>query len=144
MRELFAQVLRESRRPWKLATLTVGLALLFIGDYYYDAPDWDVPISIIMAFFTYLFAGWSMHVIVERSWRQWPAMLLATWWCVDGCYALYWSFVDPFALAYMRAANAPASLCLYLTCGLIWYWNASIYEAITAARRILRNGAVAP
>jgi hypothetical protein len=30
----------------------------------------DIPISIIMAGFTYLTAGWSMHVMVERHWHE--------------------------------------------------------------------------
>lgn len=91
-----------------------------------------------MAGFTYLFAGWSMRVLVERRWREWPLMLLATWWCIDGCYALYWSLVDPNALAMMREANWPASLSLYWMCGLLalpgavldrWYHDrASSYD----------------
>ena len=135
---------RESRRRWKVITLAIGLLLLIVGSFYYQAPDWDIPISLIMAFFTYLLSGWSMHVIVERRWRQWPAMLLATWWCVDGCYALYWSIVNPEALAFMRAANAPASLCLFFACGLVWYWNGTVNEAIAAAKKfsIGRNSAL--
>jgi hypothetical protein len=47
-------------------------------------------------------------------------MLLLTWWTVDGCYALYWSFRNPVALEMMREANWPASLALYWACGLVW------------------------
>lgn len=118
----------EYLRPWKLTTLAVGLGLLIWGADYYHAPDWDVPISIIMAGFTYLTASWSMHVMVERRWRYCPLMLFLTWWCVDGCYALYWSFVNPEALAFMREANWPVSLCLYWVCGLIWYFNGSVAD----------------
>jgi len=53
-----------------------------------QAPDWDIPISLIMAGFCYLSAAWSLQVIVFRVWRLWPLMLVATWWAVDGCYAL--------------------------------------------------------
>ena len=55
-------------------------------------------------------------------------MLIATWWSVDGCYALYWSLVNPVALEMMREANWPASLSLYWACGLIWYWNGTLRE----------------
>jgi hypothetical protein len=119
---------REYLRPWKLATYAIGLLLLIAGSFYYQAPDWDISISIIMSFFTYLTAGWSLRVIVERQWRHWPAMLIATWWSVDGCYALYWSLVNPVALEMMREANWPASLSLYWACGLIWYWNGTLRE----------------
>ncbi len=61
-----------------------------------------------------------MRVILERRWKVWPYMVLATWWCVDGCYALYWHFADPKALAFMREANWPASLSLYCMCGLVF------------------------
>ena len=39
----------ELLRPWKLATLARGIALLIAGRFYYQAPDWDVQISLIMA-----------------------------------------------------------------------------------------------
>ena len=120
--------LREYRRPWKLFTLAVGIGLLIAGSFIYEAPDWDITISLIMAGFSYLTASWSMHVMVERRWRQWPLMLFFTWWTVDGCYALYWVFVDPVALDIMRSANAPASLSLYWTCGLVWYHRGTLAE----------------
>ncbi len=60
----------EYLRPWKLVTLSIGLALLALGSYYTPAPDWDIPVSVIMATFTYLSAPWSMRVILERKWRS--------------------------------------------------------------------------
>jgi len=123
-------LLTELARPWKLCTLGIGVLLLIWGSFYHSAPDWDIPISLIMAFFAYLTAGWSMHVMVERRWREFPLMILATWWTVDGCYALYWYFNDPVALANMRDVNAPASLSLYWMCGLVWYWNGSVKKFV--------------
>ena len=128
-------MLNEFCRPWKLATLAIGIALLLAGAYYYDAPDWDVPISFIMAVLAYLIAPWSMHVLVERRWKHWPAMLLATWFTVDGCYAIYWYFRNPVALEQMRDANWPASLSLYWTCGLIWFYQGSLAQMLADLRR---------
>ena len=128
----------EYLRPWKLSSLACGIALLVAGAFHYDAPDWDVPISLIMALASYLTASWSLHVIVERRWRQWPAMLLATWFSVDGCYWIYWHFRDPFALEQMRAANFPASLSLYWMCGLVWYHQGTLADLVRAARNLLR------
>jgi len=129
---------REYLRPWKLAALAAGVALLVAGSFYYQAPDWDIPISLIMAFFAYLTAPWSLRVMVERRWRLWPAMLVATWFTVDGCYWLYWRARDPWALEMMREANFPASLSLYWMCGLVWYYRGSLRELwLSAARRRL-------
>ena len=116
----------ELLRPWKLATLAIGIGLLVIGAFFYKAPDWDIPISFIMAIMAYLTASWSMHVMVERRWRQWPVMTLWTWSTVDGCYWLYWHFKNPVALELMREANAPASLSLYWMCGLVWYYRGTL------------------
>jgi hypothetical protein len=115
-------------RPWKLFTLAVGIALLIAGSVYYDAPDWDIPISLIMASLAYTTAPWSLRVVLERRWRQLPAMLFATWFTVDGCYAIYWYFQDPWALEMMRDANFPASLSLYGMCGLLWLYQGSLRE----------------
>jgi len=120
--------LAEYARPWKLITFAVGIALLILGSFYYDAPDWDIPISIIMAAFAYLTALWSLRVIVERKWRLWPAMLFVTWFSVDGCYAIYWYFKNPVALEMMRDTNLPASLSLYGMCGIIWMYQGSLRQ----------------
>ncbi len=131
----YSAYLNELTRPWKLFTLAVGVFLLIWGSFYYEAPDWDIAISLIMALFAYLTASWSMRVMVKRRWRDFPLMLFATWWTVDGCYALYWSLKDPVALELMRWANAPASLSLYWMCGLVWYWNGSLLELAARLRR---------
>lgn len=116
----------ELLRPWKLSTLAIGIGLLVIGSLHYEAPDWDMSISFIMALMAYLTASWSMHVMLERRYGQWPAMLFWTWFTVDGCYWLYWHFENPMALELMREANAPASLSLYWMCGLVWYYRGTL------------------
>lgn len=116
----------EYRRPWKLATLAAGIALLIAGSFYYRAPDWDIPISFIMAILAYLTAPWSMRVLVSRDWRRWPLMIFFTWFTVDGCYAIYWYFKDPVALSLMRSANFFASLSLYGICGVLWLYHGSL------------------
>lgn len=132
-------LLTELLRPWKLCTLAIGLILLIWGSFYYTAPDWDISISFVMALFTYLSAGWSMHVLIERRWRDFPLMIFATWWAVDGCYALYWWLKDPAVLEYMRTANAPASLSLYWMCGLVWFWNGTLKELVTRLKQKRRS-----
>lgn len=123
--------LTEYYRPWKLATLAAGIALLILGSFYYEAPDWDIPISFIMAIFSYLTAPWSLRVILERKWRLWPAMLFATWFTVDGCYVIYWYFKNPVALELMRDVNFPASLSLYGMCGIVWLYQGSLKQLLS-------------
>ena len=127
----------EYLRPWKLFSLVVGVALLIAGAFYYESRDWDVPVSLIMAMLAYLTAPWSMRVILERQWKNWPAMLFATWLTVDGSYWLYWHLVNPAALE-LRDANFPASLSLYLMCGVIWLYNGSLRELLAELRKVLR------
>jgi hypothetical protein len=125
---------REYLRPWKLFSLAVGFGLLIVGAFYYRAPDWDVPIRLIMASLTYLSAPWALRVLLTRQWRLWPAALFVTWFSVDGCYWIYWSYKDPVALAEMRSANFPASLSLYFICGVIWLYRGSLREFLTDLR----------
>ena len=118
----------EYRRPWKLTTLLIGIGLLIAGSHYLPFIDWDIPISFIMAGFTYLTAPWSMWVLLERRWSFFPLMILATWFSVDGCYAIYWYLRNPAILDLMREVNFPASLSLYGICGIIWLYRGSLYE----------------
>lgn len=120
--------IKEYLRPWKLSTLGIGVALLIYGSFYYKAPDWDIPISLIMAFFAYIYAPWSLRVLLEHDWANFPKMLFVSWFTIDGCYSIYWYIVDPVAWDLMREVNAPASLCLYLSCGLVWYHNGTLKE----------------
>jgi hypothetical protein len=133
-----AGVFREYLRPWKLLSLACGVGLLIAGAFYYQAPDWDVPISLIMAGLAYLTASWSLRVILQRRWTLWPAALLVAWFSVDGSYWLYWHFKDPLALAAMRSANFAASLPLYGLCGMIWFYQGSLRELMADLRRALK------
>ena len=136
-KEGISKLIKEYKRPWKLLTLFIGISLLIIGSFYYQAPDWDIPISFIMAFFTYLTASWSMHVVVERRWKWFPLMLFYTWFSIDGCYWIYWHFKNPIVLALMRDANFFASLSLYGICGLVWYYEGTTKQLIADTKALI-------
>ena len=121
--------LTEYVRPWKLFSLLCGIALLIIGARYSGLPDWDVPVSLIMAVFAYFTAPCSMRVFLGRQWKQFPLALFWTWFTVDGTYTIYWSFVDPAALIF-RPANAMASLALYGMCGLVWLHRGTLRQLV--------------
>lgn len=138
-REIVVGFLSEYMRPWKLFSLLCGISFLIIGSYYYQAPDWDIPISFIMAILAYLTASWSMRVVLERRWKDFPLMLFYTWFTVDGCYWLYWSVKNPVALELMREANFFASLSLYCMCGLIWYYKGGLRQFFTEAKNLIKG-----
>jgi hypothetical protein len=129
----------EYLRPWKLATFTSGVALMIAGSIYTPAPDWDIPISLIMPGITYLTAPCSVRAFVERRWRHLPLALLLIWLSVDGSYAIYWHFKDPWVLETMRSANAPISLVLYGLCGFIWLYRGSLRELYADVRHAVRR-----
>jgi hypothetical protein len=110
-----------------LFSLSCGIICLLIGARYSGLPDWDVPISFIMAVLTYFTAPCSLRVFLERQWIRFPQALFWTWFSVDGTYAIYWHFVDPAALI-LRPANAMASLALYGMCGLVWLHRGALRQ----------------
>lgn len=107
----------EYLRPWKLSTLAIGLGLLLIGAEYEQAPDWDYPISFIMASLTYLTAPWAVQFCVNAG-------AYSRWRC-SGTTTGRWQLLavlvkrQPEALE-MREANFLTSSCLYWLCGFIW------------------------
>lgn len=109
---------RPSAVLWKNITFAIGLGWLLWGALFFDYPDWDVGLSLLMAGSTYLTADRVVAAFMERRFALWPLALIATWWCVDGSYWLYWSLVQPEVM--IRDGQWPMSLCLYLLCGFIW------------------------
>lgn len=130
----------EYLRPWKLATFAFGVALMIVGAIYTPQPDWDIPISIIMPAITYLTAPCSARVFVDRRWRHLLLALFFTWFAVDGSYAIYWHFRDPYVLQTMRSANAPISLVLYCLCAVFWLYRGSLQELYVDVRSAIDRG----
>lgn len=110
----------EYLRPWKLVTLLLGAVALIVGSVYTPAPDWDAPISIVMAVSTYLTAPYVVRAIAEGRWRSWPWAVFLAWASVDGVYSAYWYVRNPEVLEAMRDASLRASLPLYGICGVVW------------------------
>ena len=105
----------------KLGSFAIGLGLLLYGALFLDYLDWDIGVSLVMAFTTLATAEWSASVLWQRRWRwRWlPLAALWSWLSVDGVYWAFWSFVRPAAM--IREGQWLASLCLYALCGVIWY-----------------------
>jgi integrase len=54
-------------RPWKVVTFLPGMAFFIWGAYAFDAPTWDVPVSVIMSVVTFLLAPWSEDQLVRGA-----------------------------------------------------------------------------
>lgn len=104
---------------FKLLTFAVGLGLLIAGALLLDYPDWDIGVSLVMAFATLATAQWVVAVVWQRRWRWMPLAVFYTWVSVDGVYWAYWSAVRPEVM--IREGQWLASLCLYPLCGIIWH-----------------------
>lgn len=100
----------------KQLTFLLGLAWLIYGALFFEYPDWDIGVSLVMAVSTYLCAAWCWQAIRKPS--KWPFVALLAWWCVDGSYWAYWSLVNPSVM--IREGQWAMSLCLFLLCGFIW------------------------
>lgn len=122
----------ELIRPWKLITFLIGLVLLIYGAITLNFPDWDVPISIIMAFLTYLTAPMVVNVLISSLRRQnkHPIIysllaLIIAFFVIDSSYVIYNSF---FNHLYFRRENFIVSACLYFMCGFFWHYNGTMKE----------------
>ena len=116
----------------KAITFAVGLGALLAGAFLLDYPDWDVGISLVMAFTTLATAEWGASVIWQRRWGWMPLAAFWTWLSVDGVYWAYWSVFRPEAM--IREGQWLASLCLYALCGIIWYRAVPMAAELKASR----------
>lgn len=125
---------RELRRPWKLATFSVGMGWLVYGALCYDISDWDIGVSLLMGGVTYLCAPWSVTTIfiaLRMRPRAWPlhvlAALIPAFFAVDWVYWLYHSAAGNQML---RWENFKTSMALYFLCGMLWFYRGSLRELL--------------
>lgn len=103
---------------WKNFTFLVGLSWLIYGAMYFEYPDWDIPISLLMSLSTYLTADHFIRAIKTKSYSKIALFSFGAWWSIDGVYWLYWSLVEKTAM--IREGQWAMSACLYLLCGFVW------------------------
>ena len=124
--------IRATAPTLKAITFVIGLGALLAGAFLLDYPDWDVGISLVMAFTTLATAEWVASVIWQRRWGWMPLAAFWTWLSVDGVYWAYWSVFRPEAM--IREGQWLASLCLYALCGIIWYRVVPMVVELMASR----------
>ncbi|MBS0577108.1 MAG: hypothetical protein JSS45_11925 [Proteobacteria bacterium] len=132
--------LRELWRPWKLATLAVGMGWLLYGATHYNIGDWDIGVSIVMGVLAYLLAPWSMYVILNAIryrpkwwWAHMAAALAAGIFVADTSYMAYHLIAGNPTY---RDANFPASISLYFLAGGVWLYRGTLIELIRNASDI--------
>ena len=108
----------DSKLAIKNITFAFGLAFLLLGALTFDIPDWDIGVSLVMAFCTYASADWVVGVLRRSEYRKWPLALFFVWFAVDGSYFMYWQIVNPDAM--LRGVQWLPSLFMYLLCAVIW------------------------
>ena len=114
---------------WRLVTLYIGTAILCVGADYYQMPDWDAGVSILMALLCYVTAPWVVDVIYRAQWKLIPLAMLVTWVTVDYSYIMYNIALDR---EYFREANFYASLPLYLLMGMFWRFGEEVLTTFRA------------
>jgi hypothetical protein len=130
----------EYLRPWKLATLAVGIAILLIVGHIEQLDDWTPGVSVIMALAAYLTAPWAVRVFIERRWGMMPFAFLTGWFSVEVLYAFFqFHRVPPAVFAALVNANRLPSTCLYLLCGFIWLYRGSFKDLVSEARAALAS-----
>lgn len=102
---------------WRIFTLTVGLALLILGIDYYDAPDWDLGVSLLMGLTTYVVMP-QFDRFIRGPEKNWLVAACIASVAVDTTYGLYWDYMENHVASQM--VNYPASLSLFLMCWFVW------------------------
>ncbi len=129
--------IQELCRPWKLITLLMAVTYYIGGAYYYQCPTWDVPISIIMSFLTYLFAPWtvdSIFYLIKFKPKNWILKiclcLIVVYSVASGSYELY----NYWNLGYWPPptywVNLYYSTLIFFAAGMLWRFKGSFRELI--------------
>jgi hypothetical protein len=137
--------LSELRRPWKLATFAIALAVLFWGAFAFRLSDWDLGISLSMALPTYALSPWAVRLVVRAVRarpRGWPLhVLLGVAVAYVVADLLYWGYNRALGHGMVRFENFIVSFPLFVLAGIVWSYYGSLRDlarevrvAITARR----------
>lgn len=125
------------RQPWKISSFLLATAFFVWGADHWDAPTWDVGVSVLMSAVCFAFAPWSVSRLVSavvdpaprRLWRTISAAAV-TYFIASGSYEIYntlrFGFHPP---TYWE--NLFFSVPVTIVAGLIWNVEGSL-AAITS------------
>jgi len=131
----FKNYLKELSRPWKLLTLIAALGYYIRGAYLYQCPTWDVPVSIIMSFLTYIFAPWTVdtfyHLLKFRPKRWLLGVLICfgiTYLVASGSYELYNLWNIGYWPPPTYWVNLYYSTLMFFAAGMLWRFKGTFKE----------------
>jgi hypothetical protein len=131
--------LRRLMRPWKLVSFALGTSFFVWGAYVFDAPTWDVPVSIIMSVATFMLAPWAVDQLVlgfradGRAKLRLLAGAIGIYICGSASYEVYhliWSGWHPPTYWENLAFSVPTAI----AAGLLWRVDASLAEIVEGLR----------
>ena len=100
---------------WRLATFSIGLALLLWGVDHYQLPDWDYGVSILMALGTAGVMHWFDKAMQEgRLLDAFGLMCLPV-------VVIYDLYCDWYGMPALPVANFMCSSMMFQLCWVIWY-----------------------
>lgn len=110
-------VITEYFRFWKLMGLCLTICFLIIGSIIFKLPDWDIPISIIMALLTYILSPISLWLLLNLKNQTLLTKIIKT--IISSCFCwltvdfIYCSYNNYFYHHYYRESNFIVSFVLY-------------------------------
>jgi hypothetical protein len=130
--------LKNLFRPWKLFTFACGTGFFVWGAGHFDAPTWDVGVSVLMSLLCFFLAPWAvdlgLEAIRQRN-RHWPWKLLASaatiYFIASGSYEIYNTIrMGEHPATYWY--NLGFSLPVTLIAGFIWRFDGSLADLLAA------------
>lgn len=135
--------LRRLLYPWKLVTLAAGTAFFVWGAYFFDAPTWDVGVSLLMSGLCFLLAPLALDLVLGalrgRS-RPLPRLLrllagaALVYLVGSGSYELYHLLVNgrhPVTYWENLLFSLPVAVCA----GLLWRLDGTLSQLAGWLRR---------
>jgi len=116
---------------WKVVTFLIATAIITLAAPYSGDPTWDYADSIIISVLTFIFAPWSVAIIVRcvraRNWGAKLFVALCLFMVPIWAYDLYILFRDQMYPPTWQS-NIPISGAIVLSAGLFWNlgWKAEV------------------
>ncbi|MFH1434259.1 MAG: hypothetical protein ABIJ56_00960 [Pseudomonadota bacterium] len=123
----------------------MGTAFFVWGAYFWDAPTWDVGVSVIMSVLCYLLAplavATALHAARKRP-KLWPLRLLASaalvYFIASGSYEIYNTLRMGFhPVTYWE--NLQFSIPVTIAAGLLWQYDGSLADLLRLVRGAITN-----
>lgn len=128
------EIINEYLRPWKLITFSLGMMFLFYGALFFNYPDWDIGVSIIMGSLTYLLSPLSISFFIKSiKYKEKNWFLVVLLCIVTELFVVDWSYMAWHTLMKnetIREGNFITSSFMYIAMGFFWLYKGSLKELL--------------